>query len=149
MAKKKTAKKKDAPYKEVTTGQEQPAKSGLLEELQDLKDKGETSTARYKELLNKVEVIFGTGETNTFGTNDVNALKEKLSKMSKADLQEFSKKVGVNPFYDKEIVTENIIKEFNRYQSRGNILTAHQPVPAVELDANNPQHKEILDWLNS
>tara|TARA_Y100000004_G_scaffold103876_1_gene116520 strand:+ start:1076 stop:1525 length:450 start_codon:yes stop_codon:yes gene_type:complete len=149
MAKKKTAKKKDAPYKEVTTGQEQPAKSGLLEELQDLKDKGETSTARYKELLNKVEVIFGTGETNTFGTNDVNALKEKLSKMSKADLQEFSKKVGVNPFYDKEIVTENIIKEFNRYQSRGNILTAPQPVPAVELDASNPQHKEILDWLNS
>ena len=33
MAKKKAAKKKAAPFKEVTTGQEKPAKKGLLEEL--------------------------------------------------------------------------------------------------------------------
>tara|TARA_Y100000361_G_C11071104_1_gene295745 strand:- start:251 stop:700 length:450 start_codon:yes stop_codon:yes gene_type:complete len=148
MAKKKAAKKKQAPFKEVTTGQEQPAKRGLLEELEDLRNKGETSTARYKELLKEVEVVFGTGETNTFGTNDLEILKERLNKMSKADLQKFSKKVGVNPYYDKSILTDNIIKEFNRYQSRGNIFTAPQPVPAIELDPKNPQHKEILDWLN-
>jgi hypothetical protein len=148
MAKKKTAKKKQAPFKEVTTGQEQPAQRGLLEELEDLRNKGETSTAHYQELLKKVEVIFGTGETNSFGTNDLEILKERLGKMSKADLQEFSKKVGVNPYYDKNLVMENIIKEFNRYQSRGNIFTAPQPVPAIELDPKNPQHKEILDWLN-
>ena len=70
MAKKKTGKKKSAPYKEVTTGQEQPAKKGLLEELEELKSKGETSTARYQEVLQEVEVIYGTGETNNFGTND-------------------------------------------------------------------------------
>jgi len=149
MAKKKAAKKKQAPFKEVTTGQEQPAKQGLLEELEDLRNKGETSTARYKELLKEVEVVFGTGETNTFGTNDLEILKERLNKMSKADLQQFSKKVGVNPYYDKGILTDNIIKEFNRYQSRGNIFTAPQPVPAIELDPNDPKHKEILDWLNS
>ena len=149
MAKKKAAKKKQAPFKEVTTGQEQPAKRGLLEELEDLRSKGETSTARYKELLKEVEVVFGTGETNTFGTNDLEILKERLNKMSKADLQKFSKKVGVNPYYDKSILTDNIIKEFNRYQSRGNIFTAPQPVPAIELDPNNPQHKDLLDWLNS
>ena len=148
MAKKKAAKKKQAPFKEVTTGQEQPAKRGLLEELEDLRNKGETSTARYKELLKEVEVIFGTGETNTFGTNDLEFLKERLNKMSKADLQKCSKKVGVNPYYDKSILTDNIIKEFNRYQSRGNIFTAPQPVPAIELDPEIPQHKEILDWLN-
>tara|TARA_Y100000004_G_scaffold96036_1_gene107575 strand:- start:205 stop:654 length:450 start_codon:yes stop_codon:yes gene_type:complete len=148
MAKKKTAKKKQAPFKEVTTGQEQPAKRGILEELEDLRDKGETSTARYQELLKEVEVIFGTGETNTFGTNDIKILKERLEKMSKADLQEFSKKVGVNPFYDKKLVVENIIKEFNRYQSRGNIFTAPQPIPAIELDPSNPEHKDLLDWLN-
>ena len=148
MAKKKAAKKKQAPFKEVITGQEQPAKRGLLEELEDLRNKGETSTARYKELLKEVEVIFGTGETNTFGTNDLEILKERLNKMSKADLQKFSKKVGVNPYYDKSILTDNIIKEFNRYQSRGNIFTAPQPVPAIELDPENPQHKELLDWLN-
>ena len=148
MAKKKAAKKKNPPFKEVTTGQEQPAKKGLLEELEDLRNKGETSTARYQELLKEVEVIFGTGETNTFGTNDVNILKEKLKKMSKADLGNFAKKVGINPFYDKSILTENILREFNRYQSRGNIFTAPQPTPAIELDPENPKHKEILDWLN-
>ena len=49
MAKKKSGKKKNAPYKEVTTGQEQPAKKGLLEELEELRNDGETSTARYQE----------------------------------------------------------------------------------------------------
>ena len=152
MAKKKASKRKAAPFKEVTTGQEQPVKKGLLEELEELRNNGETSTARYQEVLKEVEVIFGTGETNSFdsfGTNDINILKERLDKMSKADLQGFCKKVGINPFYDKKIVLENIIKEFLRYQSIGNISTVPPPIPTVKLDPENPKHKEILDWLNS
>ena len=148
MAKKKISKDK-APFAEVTTGQEQPKKEGLIEELERLRDNGETSTARYKEVLKQVEVLYGVGETNSFGTNDIDILKENLGKLSKADLQEFAKKVGINPFYEKHIVEENIIKEFRRQQSRGNIFTAPQAVPAVDLDPKNPTHKEILDWLNS
>lgn len=136
------------PFKEVTNGQETPPKKGLLEELEELKQAGQTSTARYREVLKEVEVIFGTGETNSFGTNDIDILKEKLNKMSKADLQAFSRKVGVNPYYEKGAVHDNIIKEFNRYNSRGNIATAPQPIPAMELDLNNPKHKELHDWLN-
>jgi len=143
------AKKKEASFKEVTTGQEKPAKKGLLEELEELRENGETSTARYKEVVQEIEVIFGTGETNSFGTNDLEVLKDNLNRMSKADLQAFSRKVGVNPYYDGSVVRDNIIKEFNRYQSRGNIATAPQPVPAMQLDPNNPEHKELLDWLNS
>jgi|TARA_B100001094_G_C17853203_1_gene633682 hypothetical protein len=143
------AKKKEASFKEVTTGQEKPAKKGLLEELEELRENGETSTARYKEVVQEIEVIFGTGETNSFGTNDLEVLKDNLNRMSKADLQAFSRKVGVNPYYDGSVVRDNIIKEFNRYQSRGNIATAPQPVPAIQLDPNNPEHKELLDWLGS
>jgi hypothetical protein len=149
MANKKTAKKKAAPYKEVTTGQEQPNKKGLIEELEELRDKGETSTARYQEVLKEVEVLYGTGETNSFGTNDINILKGNLDKMSKADLQAFSKKVGINPFYERSRIVENIIKEFRHYQSRSNALNAPKAVPAIELDPENPKHKELLDWLNS
>ena len=149
MAKKKSAKKKTAPFKEVTTGQEQPKKQGLLEELEELRDNGATSTARYREVLKEIEVLYGTGETNSFGTNDIGILKENLGKMSKADLQTFAKKVGINPFYDRNIVMENIIKEFRRQQSRANVLTAPQPTPALELDPENPEHKKILDWLKS
>jgi len=144
----KAKKKKEMPFKEITTGQETPPKKGLLEELEELKQAGQTSTARYREVLREVEVIFGAGETNSFGTNDIDILKDKLKKMSKADLQAFSRKVGVNPYYEKSAVHDNIIKEFNRYNSRGNIATAPQPVPAMELDLNNPKHKEIHDWLN-
>ena len=146
MAKKKAAKKK-APFKEVTTGQEQPVKKGLIEELEELKEKGETSTARYREVLKEVEVLYGTGETNSFGTNDLGILKENLKKMTKGDIQAFCKKVGINPFYDKHIAVANIIKEFRRQQSRTNILTNPQPSPAMDLDPENPEHKEILDWL--
>ena len=148
MAKKKAAKKK-APFKEVTTGQEKPIKKGLIEELEELRDKGETSTARYREVMKEVEVLYGTGETNSFGTNDLGILKENLKKMSKGDLQAFSKKIGINPFYDKHIVVANIIKEFRRQQSRTNILTSPLPIPALELDPTNPEHKDLLDWLNS
>ena len=149
MAKKKTGKKKSAPYKEVTTGQEQPAKKGLLEELEELKSKGETSTARYQEVLQEVEVIYGTGETNNFGTNDLNILKGKLSRMTKADLQSFARKVGINPYYQPNALKDNIIKEFHRHQSRCNRFTQPQEKPAFELDPNNPEHKELMDWLNS
>ena len=76
MAKKKAAKKKP-PFEEITTGQEQPVKKGIVEELQELKEKGETSTARYREVLREVEIMYGTGETNSFGTNDLGILKEK------------------------------------------------------------------------
>ena len=131
MAKKKTGKKKSAPYKEVTTGQEQPAKKGLLEELEELKSKGETSTARYQEVLQEVEVIYGTGETNNFGTNDLNILKGKLSRMTKADLQSFARKVGINPYYQPNALKDNIIKEFHRHQSRGNRFTQPQEKPAL------------------
>ena len=148
MAKKKAAKKKP-PFKETTTGQEKPVKKGIVEELEELRQKGETSTARYKEVLKEVEVLYGAGETNSFGTNDLDILKENLENMSKADLQTFSKKVGINPFYERSIVIDNIIKEFNLYQSRGNIFTNPQPAPALELDPENPAHKELLDWLNS
>ena len=147
MAKKKTVKKKEVPFKEVTTGQEQPAKKGLLEELEDLRNAGETSTARYKEIMQEIEVIYGTGETNSFGTNDIDILKDKLNAMSKADLQAFARKVGINPYYNKGAVKDNIIKEFNRYQSRGNMASAPLPTPAIELDPNNPDHKQVLDWL--
>jgi len=143
------AENEEDTFKEVITGQEKPAKKGLLEELEELRDNGETSTARYKEVMQEIEVIFGTGETNSFGTNDLETLKDKLNRMSKADLQAFSRKVGVNPYYDGSVVRDNIIKEFNRYQSRGNIATAPQPVPAIQLDPNNPDHKELLDWLDS
>ena len=54
----------------------------------------------------------------------------------------------VNPFYERHMVVENIVKEFHRQQSRNNIFTAPQPVPAIELDPNNPEHKQLLDWLN-
>ena len=149
MAKKKTAKNKEQPFTEVTTGQEQPVQKGLLEELEELKKNGETSTARYKDLLKEAEVIFGTGEMNSFGTNDPEALKERLGKMSKADLQTFSKKVGINPFYEKETVIDNIMKEFHRYQNRTTAFAAPQPIETPTLDPNNPQHKELIDWLNS
>tara|TARA_Y100000592_G_scaffold70439_1_gene109549 strand:+ start:6149 stop:6598 length:450 start_codon:yes stop_codon:yes gene_type:complete len=147
MAEKKIAKNKEVPFKEVTTGQEQPAKKGLLEELEELRNTGETSTARYKEVMQEIEVIYGTGETNSFGTNDIEILKDKLSRMSKADLQSFARKIGINPYYNKGAVKDNIIKEFNRYQSRGSIASAPLPTPAIELDPNNPQHKQVLDWL--
>ena len=52
-------------------------KKKSLEELEELRDNGATSTARYREVLKEIEVLYGTGETNSFGTNDIGILKEK------------------------------------------------------------------------
>ena len=44
----------EQPFEEITTGQEKPAKKGLLEELDELQKSGQTSTARYRELVEEV-----------------------------------------------------------------------------------------------
>lgn len=139
----------ETPYEEITTGQEVPEKEGLLEELERLRKAGETSTARYQEVLRKVEVAFGTGQTNFFGTNDMEELKKKIKKMNNADLHSFAMKVGINPFYDRPVLIENIKKEFHKFQNKGNIFTNPMPEPSIKLDPKDPKHKEVLDWLNT
>ena len=80
MAEEENKQENRMPFNEVTTGQEIPPKKGLLEELEELRESGQTSTARYQEVMKEVEVIFGTGETNSFGTNDINILKRLFNK---------------------------------------------------------------------
>ena len=41
----------EQPYEEVTTGQEKPVKKGIVEEIQEMKEKGEINTAAYKDKI--------------------------------------------------------------------------------------------------
>ena len=151
-AKKTTTKKKVAkkqPFEEVTTGQEQPQKKGLLEEIEEMRANGDTSSASYIEKIHQMEVIFGVGETNPYGTNHLPIFEEKLGEMSEADMRALANRVGINPFYNKKNLKENLIKEFRGYKSRTNSFNSSPPQDALKLDPNNPQHAEALKIIQS
>ena len=46
----------DKPYDEVTTGQEKPVKKGIVEEIQEMKERGEINTALIKKKLNSLRL---------------------------------------------------------------------------------------------
>ena len=89
MAKKKAEKKK-APFKEVTTGQEQPKKKGLLQEIEEMRASGNTQSDEFKQKVRELEVILGVEEINPFGTNELDIFEDKLKEMN-----------GIYKFYPK------------------------------------------------
>ena len=72
----------DKPYDEVTTGQEKPVKKGIVEEIQEMKERGEINTAAYKEKIKQLEVILGVKELSPFGTNELEIFEDNLKSMN-------------------------------------------------------------------
>ena len=146
MAKKKTGKKK-APFKEVTTGQEQPRKKGLLEEIEEMRASGDTKSQQFKDKLKQLEVILGVEEISPFGTNELDIFEDRLREMNGTDMMRIAQKAGLNPNLPKRELKANLLKEFKAYtrSSRRNLFP-HQG-KAMELDPNNPQHAKVIKIL--
>lgn len=139
---KKARKIKKPSYKEVTDGQIHEKKDTVIEQSKGAEKK---DFAREQNL----ELSYGIGETNFYGVSTVKDLKEKLDSMRKADMEEMAAKIGVNPFYDRDILIVNIITEFRKFLSRNDTTIDPTPKPVLDLDPNNPRDKEILDMFRN
>ena len=148
MSKPKKAKaSRKKPFTEVTTGQEQPKKKGLLEEIEEMRASGDTNSQQFKEKLRELEVILGVKELSPFETNELDIFLDNLKEMNLADMMSIAQKAGLNPHLPRQQLRANLIKEFkacNR-NNRRNILGS-QP-QTIELDPNNPQHAKTIKIL--
>jgi len=153
MAKKKTGKKKTAkskgelPFEEVTTGQEQPKKKGILEEIEEMKASGNTKSEEFKNKIKELEVILGVDEVNPFGTNELDIFEDNLREMNVTDMMRLAQKVGLNPHQERTRLKKNLINEFKGYNRNNRRNIAPNMSKTIELDPNNPQHAETIKIL--
>ena len=100
------------PYDEVTTGQEKPVKKGIVEEIQEMKERGEINTAAYKEKIKQLEVILGVKELSPFGTNELDIFEDNLKSMNLTDMMRMAQKAGLNPHQDRPRLKASLLKEW-------------------------------------
>ena len=128
----KTAKKIQTPKKEKPQ----------LESLEQTNGKSyDEQVARAKEL----EQIMGLQKMSQFKTNDPEAFEEMLEDMNLTDLQSMAVKVGIFPSGNKTVLKNKIKRSFKAsLTGQGSVTLMGKP---LELDPNNPTHKEVLDYL--
>ena len=128
----KTAKKIETPQK----------KKPQLESLEQTNGKSyDEQVARAKEL----EQIMGLQKMSPFKTNDPEAFEEMLEDMNLTDLQAMAVKVGIFPSGNKTVLKNKIKRSFKAsLTGQGSVTLMGKP---LELDPNNPTHKEVLDYL--
>ena len=128
----KTAKKIQTPKKEKPQ----------LESLEQTNGKSyDEQVARAKEL----EQIMGLQKMSPFKTNDPEAFEEMLEDMNLTDLQSMAVKVGIFPSGNKTVLKNKIKRSFKAsLTGQGSVTLMGKP---LELDPNNPTHKEVLDYL--
>lgn len=139
--------KEEQPYEEVTTGQEQPKKKGLIEEIQEMKASGNTKSPEFKAKIKELEVLLGVPHLSPFKTNELDIFEENLKAMDVTDMMRMAKEAGLNPVLDKPRMKKALLKEFKAYSrnNRRNIIP--NPVQQMELDPNNPLHAKTLKIL--
>jgi hypothetical protein len=139
--------KEEQPYEEVTTGQEQPPKKGLLEEIQEMKASGNTKGKEFKDKIKELEVILGVPQLSPFKTNELDIFEDNLRAMDVTDMMRMAKEVGINPTMDKPRLRESLMKEFKAYTRNNRRNIAPTPSQQMELDPNNPLHAKTLKIL--
>lgn len=131
MAKKKTTRK--------TTAKKQ---TPSFEEL------NQTTGKSYEEKVSKakeLEEILGIPKISPFRTNDKNVFNEMIKDMNLTDLQSFAVKVGVFPSGNKTVLKNKIKRAFeSSLRGQGSVQIMGEP---IQLDPNNPKHKQVLDYL--
>ena len=137
MANKKTKTSKSTASKKSTA-----KKKVSLDSLQQTNGKTyEDQVAKAREL----EDILGIAKINPFKTNDKRVFSEMLQEMNLTDLQSFAVKVGVFPAGNKTVLRNKIKRAFeSSLHGKGSVQVMGEP---IKLDPNNPQHKEVIDYL--
>lgn len=124
-------------------------KKTLIQEIEEMKASGLIGTPEFTDKMRQLEVMLGVSEISPFGTNELEIFEQNLAEMSLSDMQKLALKIGTNPYHEKPVLKQSLIREFTAYtrNSRRNIMPT--AVQSFVIDHNNPQHKELLKLLNN
>ena len=124
-------------------------KKTLTQEIEEMKASGLVGTPEFTSKMRELEVLLGVSEISPFGTNEMEIFEQNLAEMSLSDMQKLALKIGTNPYHEKPVLKQSLIREFTAYtrNSRRNIMPA--AVQSFVIDHDNPKHKELLKLLNN
>lgn len=136
---------------ELSLGIDKPAvkkRKGLLAEIEEMKQNGQTSTPEFTEKMRELEAVLGVNQVNPFGTADEGVFEQDLNRMTLADLQSMASTHGISPAFAASTIKDLLMKEFRNWNrnSLRNVMPA--PSQGIKLDPNNPQHAETIKILN-
>jgi len=140
MATKKTkTTRKVTPKGKASAVKKQPK----LEELNQTTGKDyESQVSRAREL----EEILGIPKISPFRTNDPKVFEKNLEDSNLTDLQSMAVRVGVFPSGNKTTLKNKLKKAFKAsLYGQGSVTLTGKP---MDLDPNDPKHKEVLDYLS-
>lgn len=116
----------------------------LLAELREMKHKGDVSSPEFIRKMKQLEVMLGISQISPFGTNELSVFEDRLSDMSKTDMERMAQKIGISPLHQRGDLKKALLKEFS-YYSRG---TSRNIMPEMTdsfvIDPSNPKHQELL-----
>ena len=134
--------------KKTTTSKSTASKKSTAKKKVSLDSLQQTNGKTYEEQVAKareLEDILGIAKINPFKTNDKRVFKEMLEEMNLTDLQAFAVKVGVFPAGNKTVLRNKIKRAFeSSLHGKGSVQIMGEP---MRLDPNNPEHKEVIDYL--
>jgi hypothetical protein len=120
----------------------QKSKQTLLDNLEQTNGKVyEDDIARARE----IEEILGTKRLSPFKTTDKNVFQDIIKDMNLTDLQSFAVKVGVFPNGNKTVLKSKLTKAFETSLYGKGVVQLQGR--SKKLNPNNPQEKEIIDYL--
>ena len=114
----------------------------------NLENLEQTNGKVYEDQVSKareLEDVLGIPKINPFKTNDKRVFADMIQEMNLTDLQAFAVKVGVFPSGNKTVLRNKIKKAFDSsLYGQGSVQVMGKP---IQLDPNNPKHKEVIDYL--
>ena len=129
---------------EISTGQSNVQdKKSLIEELNSIADK---NSAEYRSKIRELETILGIKEINIFGTANRKIFEENLEAMSIIQIQDFAKKIRVDPSGSVSAIKTRLLRQFDtqNVQSRGYF----SPQPENKDVLSKEQREKMMKILN-
>ena len=120
---------------------------GVIEQIERLKQSGQTNTEEFKQKARELEVILGVDTINPFGTNELDLFQDNLREMNYADMKKLAQRVGINPNYDRSTLKNILIKEFRSVNKNNHRNIMPNQMNSIVLDPENPEHAAALKIL--
>ena len=132
MSKKKSAKKKTAPEKQVSKGVEKKH----LEEF-DVTD-GKDRDAFEEE----IEEILGMPQMNPYGTLSREIFRRKLDDCSASELTDLAARVGIPRERNMQLLRQSLLKSFDFYAVKHDVTVQGQAKPII--DPSSPDYESTV-----
>lgn len=101
----------------------------------------------FKDKVIELEKILGVQEVNPFKTTEPQVFEDRLADMNYSEMQALAMRVGLSPYLQKPQLKKALFKEFKSYNLNATGKMLPLSTKSIQLNSNNPQHKEALRIL--